>query len=521
MGRLLAFLGTAAILLGANAALNWWVDPFGDFWKPAAVREARDARPQCLVSHEIIGGEYLPFKLDVFRSRPTRTFVIGSSRVLKIGSWPGEQTFANLGMPVISPEIVLRELRELPRQIPRQTMYLGVEAFWLNPNFKGFDVAPSFEAKTRYVLSRSAFDESIKILRQAPYVLLHRWRKERVGPACVIGRSRPALAWRLDGSRVWSFELDPRTYHPAIDAFTTDLHQLRTGIYADWHQLSTRRIHLLEQVLAFARARGWRVVGFTPPDGDRYLRFFSQHPVIGPRWRAFAALMPKLFGRYGYRWLDFRDARSIPCRQSDFVDGGYHTDAACSMRMRARLDAAASRQLTLVALGDSIPAARPRECHCRAGFVTMYARALKRPVSVQNLAVPGANSSDLLELVRAHGGIRADIVLVMIGHNDTPWITPGDSPARLRRNLDAVLSRIHAPDVRVANFYDDGHGDPRVVAQYARTICAVARRHDAACADVYHAFTPKLLAADHIHPNAAGQRLIAQLLYAASKARKR
>ena len=74
MGRLVAFLGTAAVLLVALAAFNWWVDPFGEFWKPAAVQDARAARPQCLVSHELIGGEYLPFKLDVFRSRPTRSF---------------------------------------------------------------------------------------------------------------------------------------------------------------------------------------------------------------------------------------------------------------------------------------------------------------------------------------------------------------------------------------------------------------------------------------------------------------
>jgi hypothetical protein len=63
--------------------------------------------------------------------------------------------------------------------------------------------------------------------------------------------------------------------------------------------------------------------------------------VIAPRWRAFGRLMPRLFARYGYRWLDFRHARSIPCAQSDFVDGGYHTDARCSMRMRRRLDIAA------------------------------------------------------------------------------------------------------------------------------------------------------------------------------------
>ncbi len=107
MGRLVAFLGTAAVLLVALAAFNWWVDPFGEFWKPAAVQDARAARPQCLVSHELIGGEYLPFKLDVFRSRPTRTFVTGSSRVLKIGAWPGERDF-------VAHLVVFRPANDLP-----------------------------------------------------------------------------------------------------------------------------------------------------------------------------------------------------------------------------------------------------------------------------------------------------------------------------------------------------------------------------------------------------------------------
>jgi lysophospholipase L1-like esterase len=272
------------------------------------------------------------------------------------------------------------------------------------------------------------------------------------------------------------------------------------------------------------------VVGFTPPDGARYLRFFASNPVIGPRWREFAKLMPKLFRRYGYRWLDFRRAASIPCRQSDFVDGGYHTDAACSMRMRKRLDDAARRDLRLVALGDSIPAARQRECRCSTGFVELYARALARathrPVSTLNLAVPGSNSSDLLAQVRHDSRLRnADAILVMIGHNDTPWIRPDGSVSLLRRNLDAILGQLQAPLVRVANFYDDGHGDPGLVAAYARTICAVARRHGDPCADVYHAFGPELLAPDHVHPNAAGQHRIADLLmrlvYTASKARSR
>jgi lysophospholipase L1-like esterase len=526
MGRLLVFLATAALVLSGIAVLNWWVDPFGDFWKPGAVAQASAHRPQCLVSHEVIGGAYLPFKLDVFRRQHTRTFVVGSSRVLKIGSWPGERTFANLGMPVVTPEIILRELRALPRDAPPQTMYLGTEAFWFNPSFHGFDVSPSLETKARYVLSRSAVEESLRVLRRAPYVLLHRWRKEEVGHTCVIGRSRPALAWKLDGSRVWSFELEPGTYHPIAEPFTSDLRVLRTGNYADWHTFSSRRVRILDEVLALARARGWRVVGFTPPDGTRYVHFFESDPRIAVRWREYGRLMPKLFRRYGFTWLDFRNPRTIPCSDSDFVDGGYHTNGACSMRMRRRLDNVAKRTLTLVALGDSIPAARPRECQCTTGFVALYAKALAhathRQVLTRNLAVPGATSSQLLASLRP---LYADAVVVMIGHNDTPWVRPGGSAAKLRRNLGAILGRIHAPLVRVANFYDDGGGDPRVVAAYAKTICSVARVHGAGCADVYHAFSPSLLAADHIHPNAAGHRLIAKLLsqlgYATLKARSK
>jgi lysophospholipase L1-like esterase len=311
-----------------------------------------------------------------------------------------------------------------------------------------------------------------------------------------------------------------------VEPFTTDLHVLRTGNYADFTELSPRRLRILGEVLALARARGWRVVGFTPPDGSRYVRFFESHPVVGPRWREFGRLMPRLFRRYGFRWLDFRNAAAIPCTDADFVDGGYHTNAACSMRMRARLDAAAGlatgasaqKPLTLVALGDSIPAARPRECEGCTGFVTLYARALARatgrPVHVDNRAVPGATSSDVWEAIVHDPSLRtvlrrADAVIVSAGHNDAP-------SARVGENVDVLLTEVEVlrgnrPTlIRVTNVYADAANPPVRVRRLNAAICGAARSHYVPCADIRG--VSGLLASDHVHPSPRGHRAIARAL---------
>ena len=67
-------LSLAVALLAVAMAFDWWVDPFGDMWKPGAVADAR-ASGNCLVSQELIGARYYSFKLDVFeRGRPARSW---------------------------------------------------------------------------------------------------------------------------------------------------------------------------------------------------------------------------------------------------------------------------------------------------------------------------------------------------------------------------------------------------------------------------------------------------------------
>jgi hypothetical protein len=339
MRRLVLFLALTALLLALEMTFDWWVDPFGQFWKGGALRDARAAN--CLLGEDVVGNAYLPFKLAVFRSRPTRTIVLGSSRTLKIASWPGERDFANLGVPAMQIADMLYLLRHIPAPAPRLTVYLGLDVFMFNPAYHPFDFRPGFYADVRYLLSRSTFQQAVDAVRATPAVIADRWRRLEVGGSCVIARATPGLAWRLDGSRLWAFELQPGLYRPPAAPFTTNLAELDNGYYAGWTRFATERVRELAQALALARSRGWRVVGFSPPDPPRVVRFLAASPSIGPKWREFGRAIPALFRRYGFTYLDLRNARSVPCAASDFVDLTFHTDAPCSMRIRGRLDAAA------------------------------------------------------------------------------------------------------------------------------------------------------------------------------------
>ena len=167
-----------------------------------------------------------------------------------------------------------------------------------------------------------------------------RWRIAQIGDRCSIARAYPAINWRLDGSRVWSFELAPKQY-PGIHGtpFTgSNLDVWRNGYYANWHALDRMRLRQLAQALALARSRGWRVVGFAPPEPAQLLRVLRTDPRIAPQWKAFLREMPALFHRAGGAWIGL----GVTCPGAQFPDE-FHSDATCSKRLRRRLDEAARR----------------------------------------------------------------------------------------------------------------------------------------------------------------------------------
>ena len=118
-------------------------------------------------------------------------------------------------------------------------MYLGVEAFWFNPDFKG-PPRNTWYDKVRYLVSASTVRASLRQLRRAPWELEERWRRVAIARRCVIGRTDVSIAWRNDGSRLYGYELAPRLYHPSAGPFTTDLSKLDFGFYDGFSSLSAR-----------------------------------------------------------------------------------------------------------------------------------------------------------------------------------------------------------------------------------------------------------------------------------------
>jgi lysophospholipase L1-like esterase len=218
---------------------------------------------------------------------------------------------------------------------------------------------------------------------------------------------------------------------------------------------------------------------------------------------------------------------------------------------------------TVVGIGDSVTAGS--HCGC-TDFVHLYARQLPPseggPATAVNLGVGGSTSADLrsdLEHPSAttEAVSRADIVLVTIGANELAplqrtWARAGcgsdcwqDSVDGVRSNISAIVDDIHRlrhgepTTILVTNYWNvfiDGQvarrqkelsylrWSDRLTRAVNGAICSGARSAGARCVDLYAPFKgghggkdpTHLLAADGDHPNAAGHRLIARVLLAAT-----
>lgn len=235
-----------------------------------------------------------------------------------------------------------------------------------------------------------------------------------------------------------------------------------------------------------------------------------------------------------------------------------------------------AQELTVVALGDSIPLNAPTDCPGCVGFVESYSEAVQ--AEAINLARGGALTGAIAgEIARGEvaGELEdADLVIVSFGGNDQPPYRQDYQPCRvedpativeaveavratttecvdqvtgrLTRNATTALDAItqQAPDAAIAvlvpyNFWVglpalESAPDAAVraadevityaVDSWRDALCEVVADADAVCIDVYAAFNGpdgrqpagELLASDHTHPSQQGNDLIRDLLLEAN-----
>ena len=228
---------------------------------------------------------------------------------------------------------------------------------------------------------------------------------------------------------------------------------------------------------------------------------------------------------------------------------------------------------SLVAVGDSIAINSSMVCPGCSGFVDRYAGAIfeatGHPVEVRNLSQPMLQVDALLEELKTDASRRdalanADIIIVSIAFNDTPWLRsddPCDGPNGnkadwskynstcaaaaaeiFRPKFESVYAQIVAlregkPTIfRTINRYNDwigwigeaGETNPpeatdatrAVLDAWSAMVCESAQENGLTCADIYHTFngaaglTPSgdLLAKDYTHPSDKGNEVIARVL---------
>jgi lysophospholipase L1-like esterase len=211
-----------------------------------------------------------------------------------------------------------------------------------------------------------------------------------------------------------------------------------------------------------------------------------------------------------------------------------------------------------VAIGDSLAQSQGGGCAPCTDYVHLYGQAVSAatgvPVDVQNLAsiefsaLPGVQATSLLNDILSDTTLRhalagADVIVISVGFNDTPWnrfdnpcdaanadlsvihwdvVTPsciGRVAAEYKRTLDEILTQIdelrgcftpagqplsfcksigkNSTIIRIVTVFNDWIGDPATPAAAAAPTGATDRAfvaaqcfemsvHGGQCADAYH-----------------------------------
>ncbi len=256
MRRLLLVAGVIALILAAIAALNAFVDPKDEFYSGEPLSAALASN--CMLAYDVVERSYPELKRDLFRRKNPTRVVLSSDGVARPG--------LELGFPGFGPNETLTTMRYLTETVQdghKLRVAIVTEPAWFDPKTPTKQFDESALSKLAYLVSPSTLGSTLGLMRDSRTLAFTGWQKEQAGRRCVVDRGSPAPSFRLDGT------------------FTAPAPQPARSAAFEFERLTP-----VDEALALAERRGWRVAGLsTLPGSPTYQRELKA-----------------LFAKHGYRW---------------------------------------------------------------------------------------------------------------------------------------------------------------------------------------------------------------------------
>ena len=169
----------------------------------------------------------------------------------------------------------------------------------------------------------------------------------------------------------------------------------------------------------------------------------------------------------------------------------------------------------ILVLGDSLSAGFGlRSSEAYPALLTEKLRAASLEFEITNASQSGGTTAGGLQRLPAHLKRKIDIFILEVGINDA---FRGVPISEIRNNLQAIIDQVKArcPNVRVivAGMQLPNYAEDDYVLAFGRTYADLAAKNSAALVPYLLEGVggdPLLNQPDHVHPNAAGQKILAE-----------
>ncbi len=348
-------LGTLlALVVSLNAAATWsrWRDDASIQSVPAALR----AGEAVLDYRNVDERRFQRTRVSVI-ARP-RVVAFGSSRVMQAtGAMVGvePQAFYNLGMSggTLEDHVALWELLRRQAKIPELAIFsidpwvfnaefqevrwlslsAEVEAFSARGGGRWVEVAVASWNQAKELVSYQVLRDSARRLRRAVRNRPAAMAGTVIVPEAAVG-DRQAL--RADGSLIYDGTFQRRDLLEIHDEAVRWAATGGAGLAR--FRSNPEHVRLLEALWRDLRARGVRIVAYTPPYHPAAWRVLESDARQRQALDQVRAILVGLAARTGAGFSDFADPAAVPCGAEEFFDP-QHPRPACLQRLLRRLQA--------------------------------------------------------------------------------------------------------------------------------------------------------------------------------------